>query len=282
MRIVYIYCITIKTFKMKKIVSLLSCQKRKVILTGATGYLGKEISKILASIGFDLVLVDLNYENLNKLSLEIKNEFDVEVKLYCCNLEKEAERNELIKSIKKDFSEINCLINNAAFVGTTDLDGWNVPFEEQNLSSWRKAFEVNLTAPFHLSQAISEIMINAQNPNIINVGSIYGHYGPDWNLYKDTEINNIAAYSASKGGLIQLTKWLSTTLSPKIRVNAISPGGIFRGQNQLFVDRYSSKVPLKRMANEDDFLGGFVFLASDMSLYVTGQILKIDGGWGLS
>ena len=69
-------------------------------------------------------------------------------------------------------------------------------------------------------------MINSKNPNIINVGSIYGHYAPDWNLYEGSEINNIAAYSSAKGGLIQLNRWLATTLAPKIRVNAISPGGI--------------------------------------------------------
>ena len=267
---------------MNTINSLISCHNRKVIITGAAGNLGKEISKVLAGVGYDLILVDLNSETLKALSLEIKNIFNVEVKYICCDLENEEARCELINQIKKDFTQINCLINNAAFVGTSNLEGWNEPFEKQTINSWRRAFEVNLTAPFHLIQEISKLMNDAKNPTIINVGSIYGHYAPDWNLYEDTGINNIAAYSASKGGLIQLTRWLSTTLAPKVRVNAISPGGIFRNQDEKFVTRYSEKVPLNRMAKEEDFAGAFIFFASDMSLYITGQTLKIDGGWGLS
>ena len=91
---------------------------------------------------------------------------------------------------------------------------------------------------------------------------------------------NPAAYGASKGGLMQLTRWLSTTLAPKIRVNAISPGGIFRNQPDIFVKRYEEKTPLARMATESDFIGAVAYLASDMSRYMTGQNMIIDGGWG--
>jgi len=91
---------------------------------------------------------------------------------------------------------------------------------------------------------------------------------------------NPAAYAASKGGLLQLTRWLATTLAPKIRVNAISPGGIARNQPSSFVERYEARTPLGRMATEDDFRGAIAYLASDMSAYVTGQNLRVDGGWG--
>ena len=92
---------------------------------------------------------------------------------------------------------------------------------------------------------------------------------------------NPAAYGASKGGLIQLTRWLSTTLAPSIRVNAISPGGVFRNQPDLFVKRYETRTPLARMATENDFRGIIAYLASDMSSYVTGQVISVDGGWGV-
>jgi NAD(P)-dependent dehydrogenase (short-subunit alcohol dehydrogenase family) len=95
-------------------------------------------------------------------------------------------------------------------------------------------------------------------------------------------MNNPAAYMASKSGLIGLTRWLATTTAPKIRVNAIAPGGIFRSQPEEFIRRYSSKTPLGRMANEDDFRGAISYLASDLSNYVTGQVLSVDGGYGLS
>lgn len=267
---------------MSNLRSLINCHSRKALITGAAGHLGKIISKTLSEIGYDLILIDLDLDSLKKLEQDLKQDFKNKIYTFKCNLEIDEERKTLIADLIKNFSNISCLINNAAFVGTTSLEGWNVSFEKQSLESWRRAFEVNLTAPFHLIQKLTPIMLNSKNPNIINVGSIYAHYAPDWDLYKETEINNIAAYACSKGGLDQLTRWLSTTLSPSIRVNAISPGGILRNQSKNFITKYSSKVPLERMANEDDFIGAFAFLASDMSLYMTGQTLKIDGGWGIS
>ena len=94
-------------------------------------------------------------------------------------------------------------------------------------------------------------------------------------------MSNPAAYGASKGGVIQLSRWLSTTLAPHVRVNAISPGGIFRNQPAQFIERYASRTPLGRMATENDFRGVIAFLATDMSAYMTGQNLLIDGGWGV-
>ena len=120
-----------------------------------------------------------------------------------------------------------------------------------------------------------------EGASIINIASIYGLYGPDWSLYEGTNMNNPAAYAASKGGLIQLTKWLATTIAPEVRVNAISPGGIFRNQSTIFVKRYEDKTPLGRMASEDDFRGAIAYLATDMSKYVTGQNFSVDGGWGV-
>jgi len=124
-------------------------------------------------------------------------------------------------------------------------------------------------------------LLRESHGNIINIGSIYGEYAPDWSLYEGTTMSNPAAYGAAKGGLIQLTKWLATTLAPDVRVNSISPGGIERGQAKKFVDRYKSRTPLKRMACEDDFRGVIAFLASNMSSYVTGQNIRVDGGWGI-
>jgi NAD(P)-dependent dehydrogenase (short-subunit alcohol dehydrogenase family) len=94
-------------------------------------------------------------------------------------------------------------------------------------------------------------------------------------------MSNPAAYGAAKGGLIQLTRWLATTLAPRVRVNSISPGGIFRNQPEKFVTRYEAKTPLGRMATEDDFRGVVAYLASDLSRYSTGQKLAVDGGWGV-
>jgi len=198
-----------------------------------------------------------------------------------CDLESEEERNRAIRDIKSDGKGLSCLINNAAFGGTTALEGWVTPFETQSLLTWRRALEVNLTAPFHFSQAFTPELTAAKGGNIINICSIYGELGPDWRLYEGTDMGNPAAYAASKGGLAQLTRWLATTLAPDVRVNAISPGGIFRNQPDAFVERYVKKTPLKRMATEDDFRGAVAYLASDQSTYVSGQTISVDGAWGI-
>jgi NAD(P)-dependent dehydrogenase (short-subunit alcohol dehydrogenase family) len=90
---------------------------------------------------------------------------------------------------------------------------------------------------------------------------------------------NPAAYGASKGGLLQLTRYLATTLAPTVRVNMLTPGGVFRNQPEIFVERYIANTPLRRMASEEDFKGSAAYLASDLSTYVTGQNLIVDGGW---
>ena len=113
----------------------------------------------------------------------------------------------------------------------------------------------------------------------MNIGSIYGVVGPDMSLYDGTKMGNPAAYAVSKGGLIQLTRWLSAVLAPNIRVNCISPGGVFRNQPESFVSKYLERTPLKRMGTEEDFKGAILYFASGLSSWVTGENLLVDGGW---
>jgi NAD(P)-dependent dehydrogenase (short-subunit alcohol dehydrogenase family) len=254
---------------------------RRALITGATGHLGVVFAECLAEMGADLILVDLPGSDFDSLSKKIANNWNVKVENYPCDLEVREERIKLINSVILSEKPLNVLINNAAFVGTSDLEGWNVPFKEQSLETWQRAFEVNLVAAFELSQGLLPILEDSPGANILNVASIYGLYGPDLGIYEGTSLGNPAAYSASKGGLIQFTRWLSTTIAPRVRVNAISPGGISRNQPQIFSEKYIAKVPLRRMATESDFFGAIAFLTSDLSEYVTGQVLQVDGGWGV-
>mgnify|MGYP001339864203 CR=1 FL=1 len=256
--------------------------KFTTLVTGASGYLGKCICESFAKKGSNLILVDINKNKLEEMQINLKNMFKTSVFSYCCNLEVDEERENLLSSICSEHDHLNCLINNAAFVGTSEITGWNTSFENQSLESWKRAMEVNLTAPFHLSKLLTPLLRKSNYSSIINISSIYGIYAPDWNLYQGTKIFNPAAYSVSKAGLIQLTKWLATTLSPDIRVNAIAPGGIFRKQDEIFVKKYIHKTPLKRMAKENDIVEPIVFLASKMSNYITGEVIIIDGGYGLA
>jgi NAD(P)-dependent dehydrogenase (short-subunit alcohol dehydrogenase family) len=261
--------------------NLMNLKGQRAMVTGATGGLGTVIAETLAELGSDLILVDRDKVEIEVLCSRLSDTFGVSIIGSVCDLEQQDQREVLINGIVSDGQELNVLINNAAFVGTSNLTGWNAPFTEQSVETWRRALEVNLVAPFEMCRGMSQLMRVSQGANIINIASIYGQYGPDWRMYENTNMNNPAAYGASKAGLIQLTKWLSTTLAPDIRVNAISPGGVFTGQPNQFVDSYCSRTPLGRMADYGDFRGGVTFLATDLAEYVTGQVLNIDGGWGV-
>jgi len=264
---------------MTTIKDLMDMGGRRVMITGATGGLGSIMADTLAELGANLILVDRPGSNFKKLESTLKDRWQVDIQSFFCDLENEDERLSLINQVRQDGCGLNSLINNASFTGASDLEGWGVQFEKQTLDTWRRAIEVNLTAAFHLSQAFTQELRFGEGGNIINITSIYGDIGPDWRLYNNTTMANPAAYGASKGGLAQLTRWLATTIAPEVRVNAISPGGIFRDQPKEFVDRYEDRTPLKRMATEDDFRGAIAYLASDLSKYVTGQIVRVDGGW---
>jgi len=266
---------------MTTIKKLIDLSGRRALITGASGGLGKMIASTLAELGADLILIDQEKIDLDNLKSILTKKWEVKVDCYVCDLEQEVQREDLISLINQTVNNLNILINNAAFVGTSKLEGWSVPFEQQTIETWRRAFEVNLLASFHLCQGLMPLLKNSNGANIINISSIYGFLGPDWNLYEGTNMSNPAAYSVSKGGVIQLTKWLAATVAPSVRVNCISPGGIFRNQSGLFVNRYEAKAPLNRMASEEDLCGAIAYLATDMSLYVTGINLKVDGGWSV-
>lgn len=266
---------------MTTIKQLMNLKGRRALVTGATGGLGRVMIDTLAELGANLVLVDRPGADFQNLVETLQQRWGVKIQHRHCDLEQQGHRAELMNWLKSSGEGLNILINNAAFVGTSELQGWAVPFEEQTVETWRRALEVNLTAVFDLCQGLTPLLKVAESASIINVASIYGQYGPDWSLYEGTSMSNPAAYGASKGGLVQFTRWLATTIAPHVRVNAISPGGVFRNQPEEFVQRYKTRTPLGRMATEDDFRGAVAYLASDLSRYVTGQNLAVDGGWGV-
>ncbi len=252
---------------------------RSALITGAIGGLGQVFAETLAELGADLILLDRPGTDFRTLSEGLRDRWGVEVESHDCDLENQTQRTELIKKLIDSRLGLDVLVNNAAFVGTSELLGWGVSFENQSIETWRRAIEVNLTAAFDLSKGLLPLLRASKGGSIVNIASIYGLQGPDWSLYEGTSMGNPAAYAASKGGLIQLTRWLATTIAPEVRVNAIAPGGIFRNQPEEFVKRYEGKTPLGRMANEEDFRGAIAYLSSDLSRYVTGQVLSVDGGW---
>lgn len=266
---------------MTTINDLMSLKDRRALVTGATGGLGRAISDTLAELGADLILIDRPGSDFDSLVESLSEQWGCDIDHKECDLEQQRDRADLMDWVVKDHKDLNILINNAAFVGASNLQGWIEPFEDQSIETWRRAIEVNLTAVFDLCQGLLSALNEADGASIINIASIYGEFGPDWRLYEGTKMGNPAAYAVSKGGLIQFTRWLATTLAPNVRVNAVSPGGVFKNQPENFITRYEERTPMGRMATEDDFRGVVAYLASDMSKYVTGQNLFVDGGWGV-
>ena len=265
---------------MKSVRELMNLSGRTVAITGAAGHIGRAMADSVAELGASIAVVDINQEACAKTAASLSSQYGIEAIGFALDLADESSVKELPSKINNQLGSLDVLINCAAFVGTSGLEGWVVPFEEQSVDTWRKALEVNLTSVFTLTQSATPFLKASGKGSIINISSIYGVYGPDLRLYEGTDMGSPAAYAASKGGLIQFTRWCSTVLAPDIRVNAITPGGVFRNQDEQFVERYVNKTPLKRMATEEDFKGAVCFLASDLSSYVTGQNLIVDGGWG--
>ena len=264
---------------MKRLAELMSLAGRTALITGGAGHIGRAMAEALGELGCNLCLLDSSDERLNIAAKEVGRQCDVRIESTRVNLENERERALLPGYLETTFGRVDIVVNCASLVGDSELEGWSVPFARQSLDAWRRALEVNLTSVFHLCQILAPMLRAGGSGSIVNVSSIYGVVGPDPRLYAGTSMGNPAAYAASKGGMIQLTRWLATGLAPEVRVNCISPGGVLRDQPGAFVARYVERTPLGRMAVEEDFKGAVAFFASDLSKYVTGENLKVDGGW---
>jgi NAD(P)-dependent dehydrogenase (short-subunit alcohol dehydrogenase family) len=263
----------------KSLKELMDLRGRVALVTGAAGHLGSVMADALAELGASIVMLDLEEEGTAEAARRVAEQYRVPALALAADLEDGDRLAAVSVRVAERFGRLDILINCAAMVGTLALPGWVSRFEEQSVEVWRRALEVNLTAPFALVQACVSLLRASGHGSVINVGSIYGMVGPDWRLYADTPLGNPAAYGASKGGLLQLTRWLASSLAPAIRVNAISPGGIFRDTPEPFHSRYTARTPLGRMATEEDLKGAAAYLASDLSAYVTGHNLVVDGGW---
>lgn len=264
---------------MRSIEELISLKGRVALVTGGAGHIGRCIGAAFAELGATVVLLDRHDAEVQRATADLAETHGVVATSITVDLADDRRVRAVPDEVSSRHGRLDIIVNNAAFVGTDSLPGWTTSVETQDIDTWRKVVEVNLTAPFALVQAAIPALRASGSASVINIGSIYGVVGPDWRLYEGQSFGTPAAYAASKGGLMQMTRWLATTLAPNIRVNAIVPGGIERGQPESFIRNYASRVPLRRMGREEDIKGAAVFLASDLSAYVTGQCLAVDGGW---
>ncbi|MEP6651748.1 MAG: SDR family oxidoreductase [Myxococcales bacterium] len=264
---------------MRTVAELLRLDQKVAVVTGGAGHLGLAILEALGEAGARLVIVDRDETLCRARADLLTRATGAQTLPLTVDLADPLATAELVSRTLDQFGALDILVNNAAFTGDSRLPGWAVPFAEQTVEAWDAAIRTNLTAPFLLAREARQALAASGRGSIINVASIYGVLGPDFSLYEGTAMANPAAYGASKGGLVQLTRYLSTVMAPQVRVNSISPGGIERGQPAAFLERYRARTPLGRLGTEEDLKGAIAFLASDAAAYVTGQNLLVDGGW---
>ena len=262
---------------MKSLKELLNLRGRVALITGGAGHIGSAIGDALAELGASIAVLDMG--DCEAAAKRLRDGYGVDTLAVPVDLNDEAPVRAAPETVVGQLGRLDILVNCAGFGRAAKLEGWVTPFEQQSADTWRKALEINLTASFVLTQACTEALRASGHGSVINISSIYGMVGPDMRLYEGSDRGNPAAYAASKGGLLQMTRWLATVLAPEIRVNAITPGGVWRSQPQDFLDRYNYRTPLGRMATEEDLKGAAAYLASDLSAYVTGHNLVVDGGW---
>jgi NAD(P)-dependent dehydrogenase (short-subunit alcohol dehydrogenase family) len=241
----------------------MTLKDKVIIVTGGGGLLGKEFIKNLKSKGAIAINADINiktdYEK-NNLYVDITSEDSIV---------------EAIKNIISAYGKIDGLVNNA-YPRTKD---WGCRFEDTTYESWTKNVNMQMNTTFLFIQKIMPELLKNKG-SIVNIASIYGVVGNDFMLYENTNLHTAAPYSAIKGGIINFTKYLASYFGRKgVRINCVSPGGVFDNQDPIFVSNYEKKVPMGRMANPDDISPSVSFLLSDDAKYITGQNLIVDGGW---
>ena len=264
---------------MREVRTLMDLTGRCALVTGAAGHIGLAICEALVELGATVAIVDLEAEQCRERAATLDKHRPGAAIPLPADLSDEGATRSCVAAALRALGRLDILFHSAAYVGTTRIPGWAVPFTEQTAAAWDAALRVNLTAAFVLAQAAATALAQSGHGSIVLLSSIYGIVGPDMRLYEGTAMANPAGYAASKGALLQLTRYLATVLAPRVRVNAITPGGVWRHQPESFHEQYKARTPLGRMANEEDLKGAAAFLASDLSAYVTGHNLVVDGGW---
>ncbi|WP_291832337.1 SDR family oxidoreductase [Brevundimonas sp.] len=251
------------------------------LVTGGAGILGRLFCRALAEAGAQVAVVDLFEDAAKTAAAEIGEA----AAGFGCDVSDPASVQAAVDAVMARFGRIDVLVNNAA-TKTADVRAFFEPFETYSLEVWREVMSVNIDGMFLMAQAVGKEMLKAgRGGRVIQTASIYGLVGPDSRIYEGSDylggpINTPAVYSASKAAVVGLTKWLATHWADKgIRVNCLVPGGVSSGQNSVFGDKYSARVPMGRMARGEEMAPPLLFLASEASSYVTGQVLAVDGGW---
>jgi NAD(P)-dependent dehydrogenase (short-subunit alcohol dehydrogenase family) len=251
-----------------------------VVITGGAGLIGKGFVKAVAESGGTAIIADLDEISGNKVKDELSTELGTDrIEFLKVDITSRESVVGMIDAIINKHQVIDALVNNAY----PRNSNYGRKFEDVTYEDFCENVNLHLGGYFLMSQEVSRVMVNQKRGAIVNIASIYGFMAPRFELYENASFTSPVEYSAIKGALLSLTKYLASYLGKHdIRVNAISPGGVHNNQPESFVTHYASKTVIgNRMAETDDLTGALVFLLSDASMYITGQNIVVDGGWSI-
>ncbi|MBW8039167.1 MAG: SDR family oxidoreductase [Planctomycetes bacterium] len=261
---------------------------KTALVSGGAGLLGAEFCKALASAGANIVLADNDKKKMKNTTKEIQRTLpEISIIARYTDVTDQSSIDECIDLIKSRYGQLDILVNSAAvdpkFEKNSDISKFS-SFPNFPKELWQYSIDVNLTGTFLLTQKVCKLMEKKKRGSIINLGSNYGLVGPDQRIYKkknqSQQTYKPVVYSVCKAGIIGFTKYLATYYAgTKIRVNLLTPGGVYNNHDKDFADNYAQRTVLRRMSDKKEFWGGVIFLASDASSYMTGGNLVIDGGW---
>jgi NAD(P)-dependent dehydrogenase (short-subunit alcohol dehydrogenase family) len=271
---------------MSNILEKFSLQGQAAVVTGGAGLLGKEFCRTLAQAGAGVIVADLNGAAAAQVADEIQREGGQAVGVEVDVTSPESTQA-MAAACLKAFGRLDVLVCSAALdpkvdPGTTVRGGG--AFEDYPLDQWKAALDVNLTGLFLSAQAASKPMLAQNHGSMIFICSTYGLAGPDQRIYRkpgqEVQPYKPVYYSVTKAGVLGLVRYLATYYAGKnIRANGLTPGGVFNHHDETFVQNYSARAVMGRMAYKDEMNGALLFLASEASSYMTGSNVVVDGGW---
>jgi NAD(P)-dependent dehydrogenase (short-subunit alcohol dehydrogenase family) len=267
----------------KSFPDIFSLKNKVAIVTGALGLIGRNHCYALSEAGANVIACDMDEMKCSDLANELSTE--------SCGFYLDVTDVQFISRLRdfivQRFGKIDILVNNAAINDVFEnhaAAAEQSKFENYPLELWNKSFNVNVTGVFLCSQILGNVMAQKGKGSIINVASTYGVVAPDQSIYKKPDGSQSffksPVYSTTKGAVLSFTRFLAAYWGKNgVRVNSLSPGGVENGQDEYFINNYSNRTPLGKMAESSDYKGAVVFLASDASGYMTGANLIVDGGW---
>ena len=273
----------------KKMKDLFNLKDKITVITGGSGFLGSEFALTLSNIGAIPIVLDKNKNSLQLLEKKFKKK-KLKGFFLLVDLNDENKVNVAIDLIIKKYRKIDCLINAAGFTGQNMLKtnvNFFEKFEKYNFQLWQRSLNGNLSSVFLVTKSVAKYMIKRKKGSIVNIASDVGIISPDHRIYepnkkfnyKGVNFNTPISYSVAKSGIISMTRYLATYWAKKgIRVNCISPAGVYKKHNKKFVEQLSQRIPIGRMAKSYELNGAIIYLCSNASSFVTGHNLVVDGG----